>query len=126
MQEAAEAVCAALYNTDWAFMGESADRASTWFIRGDKPRQVRVEVQRGRATEYVTLQIEWFNLSIPGYTYHGRELFQIPCDSSVSDTSIKEATTQGVVRCLEILKDVVQGTGVAGRDAIESTHKAQS
>lgn len=117
VQEAAEAVCAALFQTDWKLMGESPDGASTWWIRGDKPKQVRVEVQRGAVAEYLILLFEWFNLS-QGSPIHGRELFQIPCDSSVTDESIKGATTAGVVRALEIFRDVLTGQGVASAQAL--------
>lgn len=114
-----------MHATDWIWLGDSPDGVSSWFIRGEKPKQVRVEIQRGKLAEFVTLQIEWFNLSVPGEVYRGRELFQIPVGDDVTRESVEGATTAGVVRCLEILKEVVTGTGVAGRDAVESTRKSE-
>jgi hypothetical protein len=119
VQEAAEAICGALYNTEWELMGESDGGASTWFIRGAKPKQVRVEVQRSRLADYVIVNVEWFNLSLPGKTIRGKETLQIPCTPAESDFSVRQATELAVVRCLEILKDVVAGTGVASRESLD-------
>lgn len=118
--EAAEAVCAALYETGWEFLGETDGQASTWFRRGEKPKIVRVEVQRSRLAEYVLIKPEWLNLSLPDRVIKGQEVLQIDCGKYGTDATIKEATTQAVVRCLEILRDVVSGQGVAGRESLEN------
>lgn len=121
MQLAAEAVCGALYDTDWRFMGESEDRASTWFIRGDKPHFVRVEVQRSHFAEYLNVNLEWPVLTNPPHA--GKMQISIDCSSVVKMTQIQEATERAVVRCLEVLRDVVTGEGLA---AVVKTNPATS
>lgn len=110
VQEAAEAVCGALKRTDWDFMGETNHGASTWFIRGEKPKQTRVEVQRSLLADYLIVNVEWIVLSRP--VSKGRQTINIDIGKS-THRQVQEATERAVVRCLEIFRDVVQEVGVA-------------
>jgi hypothetical protein len=117
-QEAAEAICSMLFQTDFECLGESGGGASTWWRRGTKPKVISVEVQRSKLAEYVTVKTQWLNLSMPGRVVRGQEVFQIPTDSTVSTLSIRGSAEAACVRVLEIFKDVLQGEGVAGREAL--------
>lgn len=119
-KEAAEAVCSGLYNTQFVPLGDTDEGASTWFTRGEKPKIIRVEVQRSKLADFVLVNTEWANLSLPGHVIRGREVFQIPTDESVSWKSVTEATQAAVVRVLEIFRDVLAGEGVAGSKILET------
>jgi hypothetical protein len=110
VQEAAEAVCGALIELGWEFMGETNQRASTWFIRGDKPKQTRIEVQRSRLADYLIVNIEWPALSNPPHP--GRLTININIGDS-THRQVKDATERAVVRCLEVMRDVAGGIGLA-------------
>lgn len=108
--EAAEAVCGALHATDWEFMGEGNHGASTWFIRGESPKQARVEVLRSSLADYLLINVEWLVLTNP--PSKGRETININIGES-TQRQVKDSTERAVIKCLEIFRDVLQASGVA-------------
>lgn len=114
VKEAAEAICGALHRLSFDVLGESEDGASTWFYRGRSPKDVRIEVVRSALAASVLVNIEWRNLST-GTARRGRQTLQIDVRGAGSD--VFQATERAVLRCLEIYRDVLQGTGVAGPGA---------
>lgn len=110
VQEAAEAVCGALSELGWELLGETNERASTWFIRGDKPKQTRIEVQRSRLADYLVVNLEWIVLTNP--PSKGRQTLNIDIGKSTY-RQVKDATERIVLKCLEVQRDVVQGVGLA-------------
>lgn len=123
VQEAAEAVCGALHSLDWEFMGETNGNASTWFIRGEKPKQLRVEVQRSLLADYVIVNAEWPVLTNP--PHKGRLTFNINVGES-TQRQVRENTEKIVVRCLELFRDVLQGSGVADPNRKKETTDDES
>lgn len=117
VQETAEAVCGALHRFDWRPMYredgsfESDDGASTWFIRGDSPKQVRIEVQRSKLADYVLVNVEWPVLGRER-AYRGRQTLQIDVSNGIT-ADVHEAAQRAVTRCLVIFRDVLEGSGVA-------------
>lgn len=119
MKVAAEAICGALYETGWEFLGETDDKAETYFTRGsDREHRVRVSVIRSKLAPYVLVKSEWPNLSVPGRVIRGQIVDQVDCSAYASDEAVREATGLAVVHCLEILRDVIAGSGVAGGEAL--------
>lgn len=108
--EAAEAVCGALHDLGWEFIGESDFKASTWFLRGDGAKLVKIEVQRSRLADFVIVNVLWPVLANP--PYEGRQTLQIDVAGGTV-AEVKDATERAVVRCLEIFRDVLAQTGVA-------------
>lgn len=120
-QEAAEAICSALYSLDFEAIGETDDGTS-WFTRGRHPKNVRIAVEREVAAEFVTdisdkvicVRAEWRN-------YHGKapakgqQQFFILCDN---DQHIALQVEAAVEKVLLIFRDVLAGEGVAGAQAI--------
>jgi hypothetical protein len=109
--EAAEAVCGALHRLDFQFLGESEDGASTWFHRGQYPKDVRIEVVRSALAPMVLVNLTWRNLSERPIQI-GRKTLQV--DVRGAQQAVFEATETAVLRCLQIFRDVVEGEGVAG------------
>lgn len=120
VKECAEAVCSAFFQLGWENIGESENGQSTYWIWRqveDRSKWVRVVVHRNAAVYYCTLQIEWWNTA-GGALKKGSMDFQILCDDSVDQHSIEAAASAGVVKALEILKDVLTGEGVASASAL--------
>jgi hypothetical protein len=119
-QEAAEAICGALHRYQFQFLGESDGGASTWFMRGEHPKRIRIEVQRSALAPMVIVNVEWRNLFSK---LRGRQTLQVDVRGSAGD--VFQATEKAVLRCLEIFRDVVSEEGVAGplpaHNPIEST-----
>lgn len=115
--ECAEAICAALHELHFTFLGETDDNRITWFTRGERPKQIRVGVNRSRLLDGVTVTYEWPNLST-GEVLHGQDSITIPVDGSVNRESMLIAAEVAVIHALEVFKDVIEGKGVAGRDAL--------
>lgn len=103
-----------MYQADGTF--ESEDGTSTWFIRGNPGKQVKIEVVRSRLAEYVQMNVEWLNLSSPPEIKRGR--ITISISTSNPRELIQADTLRAVERCLNIYKDVLQGVGVAGKAAL--------
>lgn len=117
--ECAEAICGALHELGFEFLGDSNGIASTWFRRGDWPKAVRIEVLRSALAPMVIVNVEYPNISKPGLFLLGRSTLQIDVDDGQTMGQIEAATEEVVVRCLEILRDVVSGEGVASLEAIK-------
>lgn len=116
--EAAEAVCAGLHKTDFEYMGESDAGRVTWFTRGEKPKIVRVSVDRSTLGKAVVVKVEWPNLTKAPRIVKGSELLVVRCDDLWSEAYVQEASIHAVTRCLEIFRDVIEGVGVAGPEVI--------
>lgn len=123
VQEAAEAICGALHDLTWQFMGETDNGASTWFIRGEKPKQVRIEVVRSKLADVVLVNVEWLNLSQPPEIKRGRQTLQVDVREGRSPNTFA-ATQRAVEKCLSIFRDVLTGTGVASKKALQTTYAA--
>ena len=114
---AAEAVCAGLANLDFTFLGESEGGGVTWFTRGDHPKRVRVSVNRSSMVNCVIVTTEFPNFSGKGLGWQiltGKERTVIPTDRALTDDEVASGAKAAVLRCLEIFRDVLEGTGVAG------------
>lgn len=119
IREAAEAICGALHRYSFEFLGESSDGASTWFHRGNRPKDVRIEVLRSALAPMVLVNIEWRNLA-----EHARGRITAQCDVRGSKADVFAATEKAVLRCLEIYRDVLDETGVAGRQPAFHPHQS--
>lgn len=104
-------MCGALHRVGWQHKGDTGGGMSSWFARGDKPSLTRIEVQRSRLADYLVVNIEWAVLTNPPHM--GRQTINIDCTFKASDVQIQEACERAVVRCLEVMRDVVTGEGVA-------------
>lgn len=114
---AAEAVCAGLASLDYAFLGETEGGAVTWFSRGEHPKRVRVSVNRSSLINCVIVTTEFPNFSGRGVGRQiivGKERTVIPTDRKLTDDEVAKGAKGAVLRCLEIFRDVLEGTGVAG------------
>lgn len=122
----AEAICSALYNGPFTtFLGERDDpftgQLVTWFRLSEHPgedvsarhdpKQVMVAVRRTKDGNVET-QVAWLNIS-GGEVLKGQQTLRVSTYTK-NEAMLREATQQVVVRVLEIFRDVLQGTGVAG------------
>lgn len=112
--EAAEAVCGALHELGWELLGETNNGASTWFLRGDKPKQTRIEVQRSLLADFLIVNIEWIVLTNP--PSKGRQTLNVDIGKS-THREVKDATERIVVKCLEVMRDVYAEAGLASPQA---------
>lgn len=114
--ETAEAICGALYRLDFQVLGETDNGASTWFTRGTKPQIMRVEVARSRLAAYVMVNVEHPNVSGPTFM-RVRQAIQINCGGARE--RLIEATEAAVLRVLELYRDLLAGTGLAGPEELK-------
>ena len=114
--EAAEAICGALHKTDFLWLGDSQDGASSWFTRGTKPQIVRIEVVRSELAPMVLVNIEWPNFNDPHNFKRGRQTCQVDVRGSANEVFL--VCERAVTRCLEVYRDVISGEGVAGPAAV--------
>lgn len=115
VNEAAEAVCAGLYFNSFTHQGDTDLGQTSWFVRGRTPKVLRVRVERSHKFGMVFLTLEWPNTALPGRIRRGYLYTQVDCHGTRELT--EAATTQAVLRCLEVFLDVLQQTGVASREA---------
>jgi len=111
----AEAICGALHASDFDYLGDTGGGSSTWFHRGKAPQDVRIEVVRSVLAPMVLVNIEFRNLHAPQARRRVRITAQI--DVRGAKAEVMEATERAVLRCLELYRDVLQGTGPAGPEA---------
>jgi len=115
VQMAAEAICGALYRFEFTYLGDTEGGKITWFTRGDKPKIIRVRVQRSEIAPVVLVGVDFPNVSIPGEVKVGQITMQV--DTRGTEPEVVHACENAVRRILEIFRDVLEGTGVAGREA---------
>lgn len=113
--ETAEALCSALYQMPFSeFLGErdiDGDHDMIFHL-GEKPKDIRVSVIRPKEPATVLVRIEWHNLT-GGTILRGSQTLTI--STYMNDRAqAQEPVQRAVVRVLEVYKDVLQGTGVAG------------
>lgn len=113
--EAAEAINGALHRFAFRHLGDKD--ASTWFTRGDYPKDIRIEVVKSNLAPMVLVNQEWRNLTTNPVTF-GRRTLQIDVRGSQND--VFKATEKAVLSCLELYRDVLEGKGVAGPQAAHS------
>lgn len=129
MQEvAAEAICSALYSMPFTrFLGErpgiGGEGDVAWFRLSEdpsaerinvreNPKVIRVSVQQ-QQPDLVVVHAEWPNVSAGiDQLLMGGQTFRISCTHG--EDHIRQACEEVVVRVLEIFKDVLSGSGVAG------------
>lgn len=116
--EAAEAICAAIHQMPFAqFVGETqhplTDELTTYFVLGEKPRAMRVGIARERALDAIRVTLEWANTATSS-TLRGSMDLTLPT-YGLTRADLVNATGQIVVRVLEVFKQVLEGTGVAGK-----------
>ncbi|SRR6266550_1186938 len=122
VQQVAEMICGNLYKTNFQFLGETDNGASTWWTRGVAPKIVRVEVQRSTLAPVVLINLEFPNISVPGQVFRARKTLQVHCaDGGVfyNDTQLMEASAHTIKRILETFRDVLEGKGAAGPDGLK-------
>ena len=134
--EVAEAICSALYQMPFAeFLGERDEKVNMpeeqmarhlYFHIGVRPKDMRVTVIRPEKSEMVAVRVEWRN-------YFADPRNPLKCEQTIristyaaSQAMLHGPTEEAVVRVLEIYKDVLSESGVAGRisdlvDAPEET-----
>lgn len=120
--ETAEALCSALYQMPWSeFLGEQDTPEGgrvAWFHIGEKPKDMRVAVIRSKPgqSEDVRVQIEWRNFAL---NRPGRLTVHI-LTYEATQTTLRRNTEAAVLKVLEIYKDVLEETGVAGPEPLSS------
>lgn len=119
MQErVAEAICSAFYqmtqSLDIELLGErdEEDGYTTYWHFGHKPKDMRVAVIRDKDNDTVRVRLDWRNLSGPEPLRASQTL--VISSYMATQAQMDGPTTDAVVRCLEVFKDVLGGTGVAG------------
>lgn len=112
-QEAAEAICSALYNTGFEALGETEGGRVTWFHRGTHPKDVRVRVERSVLADFVYVVVEFRNLS-NGARLKGEQKFEVYAGPTADRFGIADATQKAVIGVLEVFRDVLAESGVAG------------
>jgi hypothetical protein len=117
-QETSEAINSGLYQNAFTALGESDGGRVQWWTRGIAPKNIRIAVEMSQFSPTITVTIEWRNLS--GHSpVKGTKRLTLKCSNTDNADEIKESTTTVVLRCLEIYRDVIQGTGVASAAALE-------
>lgn len=123
--EAAEAICGALHRLDFRFLGESEQGASTWFTRGEHPRNIRIEVQRSELAPFVNVNLEWRNYSDRAAgTMRGSKTLQVDVRGGTAD--VHGAVEKAVLGCLLAFRDVIDGVGIAGPEALKKPRPVES
>ena len=116
--EAAEAICSALYQLPFSeFLGEADHDGARrmWFHLGEKPKDMRVTVIRPDQKEEVLVKAEWRNYFADGREpLRGEQTFSISTYATTKDM-LAPATTEAVVKVLELYRDVLAEEGVAGK-----------
>ena len=113
--EVAEALCSALFQTDFEPLGSTDNREeghTEWFRRGFFPKSIRVAVRQPILADAVEVGVEWHNLSM-GTRLKGSQKFTISLLALTNATANAPATDL-MVRILTIYRDVLAGEGVAG------------
>lgn len=107
-EETAEAICGALFRTDFRFLGESGP--STWWLRGEPPQAVKVEVLRDIDTCRVNLA--WHNISSPPRIV--QTSLQLTVNCMLRRDKVEEQTAGVVEKILQVYADVLEARGYAG------------
>jgi hypothetical protein len=118
--ETAEAICSALYQMPFVeFLGEAEQRGGiwqAWFHVGERPKDMRVTVQRTEDAEQVTLMLEWRNYQADGRNpLRGEQTLTISTIGGRAE--IEPATQAAILRVLEVYQQIIAEDGVAGRIA---------
>ena len=110
--QAAEAICGGLHSSDFEFLGEtrSPEGLVTWWRVGADPQDVRVAVIRD--APFVRVTIEWRILKAPPRVVRTKVELRIDC-SGERTAKLEDSTVAVVHKCLEIYRDVLQGSGYA-------------
>lgn len=119
--ETAEALCSALYQLPYSeFLGEKdlPEGRCAWFHIGEKPKDMRVTVVRPqRPAEEVVMRLEWRNYHTdPRNPLRGTQNLRITTRDATK-AELEQATTDAIVRVLEVYRDVLAEEGVAGKIA---------
>lgn len=112
-QEAAEAICSALFRTGFEAIGETEGGRVSWFHRGTKPKDVRVRVERSPLADITRVFVEWRNLA-NGTRLKGEQKFEVYAGPTTTREAVVQATQDVVIKVLEIFRDVLAEEGVAG------------
>jgi len=111
----AEAICSALYNLPFStFVGELPNKEKNEmavFRLGEKPKSVLVQVIR-EPNGIVCVRSLYMNYS--GSEPLMGDLSIRLLTSGQTQAALNDPTTQAVVRVLEVYRDVLEETGVAG------------
>lgn len=112
-QETAEAICSALFQTHFEPLGETEGGRVSWFHRGERPKDVRVRVERSPFEAEVKVVVEWRNFAA-GARLKGEQTLHVPTGPLTPRSAIEQASSDAVVRVLEVYRDVISESGVAG------------
>ena len=113
--EAAEAVCGGLHSFEFVHLGDTDLGKTSWFTRGaTADTTVRLSVERSELAPVVFVVMEYLNKHVRKV---GRLMWQLDCDAPVAE--VREASEDLMKRVLEAYRDVLQGTGIASREAYE-------
>lgn len=108
-QECAEAINSALFQSDFTHLGNTEGGRIEWWHRGDRstPKQLRVSVAPMVAMPYVMVLCEWLT---PGDVLgKGTCNYTVPCDGSQTRDKAIDASTEVVVKVLELFKSIIEG-----------------
>lgn len=113
--ETAEAVCGGLHYSGFTHLGDTDQGKTSWFTRtgGTSVQTIRIRVERSDIYPAVFTTVEYWNTFLKK---PGRSVLQLDCKTTHKDL-VKQASEQMVLRCLEIFKEVLTKTGVAGPQA---------
>ncbi|HEV7214782.1 MAG TPA: hypothetical protein VGP33_06620 [Chloroflexota bacterium] len=111
LQEAAEAVNSALYQSDFEPLGNSEGGRIDWWHRGEKGgmRQMRVAVERSEVIPYLIVEAQWPAPQPDGGRARGTQRLTVPCDGSQPRDQVIDATVEVVVKLLELFGDILSG-----------------
>lgn len=114
VQEAAEAINSALFQTDFQALGDSEDGRIDWWHRGEPGtlRQLRVSVAKSDLISYVVVLAEW-PIVRDAVRGRGQITWQVPCDGTQPRDKVMESTSEVVIKVLELYRDILSGTGFA-------------
>lgn len=117
-QECFEAINSGLFRTDFEHLGNTDAGACEWWFRGFRgtPKSLRVAVRQS-VMQFVTVSCEWpvFRSDVQ---YRGTTSFTIPCNGSIAHDQVIDGASEVVEKVLLLFRDVLEGTGQAGPEAI--------
>lgn len=117
-REAYEAISSALFQTSWEHLGEDLQGNGFWTRDAGVRGAVRVTVQRPLDTSFVRVLVEWPTVAL-GRVMRGQVTLFVQTSGMFTRGQVVEGTTRVVTRVLEIYRDVLTGSGVAGKAELD-------
>lgn len=111
VQEAAEAINSGLFQTDFQPLGNSEGGRVDWWWRGHPGtvKQVKVSVERLIALPYVQVTAQ-YPVPVDGVLRTVSLDWKVPCDGTQTRDKVIDATTEVIVKVLELFRDILNET----------------